>query len=90
MEKFLLSTYLLKIKKSKNDQILSRFNESEDFFNYFQIYLSDIFSNIVKTTDSTNRIPLHLTLDGQPIIDNENRAIYGFFQQVLAVKNMIL
>jgi hypothetical protein len=79
MEKFLLSTYLLKIQKSKNDQILSRFNEQDDFFNYFQTYLNDIFSNIVKTTDSSNNIPLHLTLEGLPKIDEENRAIYGYF-----------
>lgn len=80
MEKFLLSTYLIKIQnKSKNDQILSRFNETEDFFNYFQIYLNDIFKSIVKTSDSKNSVPLHLTLDSIPTVDIEKRTIYGYF-----------
>lgn len=80
MEKFLLSTYLIKIQnKSKNDQILSRFNETEDFYNYFQTYLNDIFQNIVKTSDSKNSIPLHLTLNTLPTPDDDNRSIYGYF-----------
>lgn len=79
MEKFLLSTYLVKIKKSKNDQILSRFNETEDFFNYFKLYLDDILQNIVKTSDKNNTTPLHLTLDNIPTINIKKRCIYGYF-----------
>lgn len=80
MDKFLLATYLIKIQNnSKEDQIINRFNSSTDFFDYFQTYLADIYQNIVKTTDSTNRVPLHLTLDSPPIVDIEDRSIYGFF-----------
>jgi len=80
MDKTLLSTYLIKIQdNNNNDQILSHFNGSDDFFNVFENYLNDIFQNILDTSDTRQTTTLHLTLDAPPTVDIENRRIYGYF-----------
>jgi len=80
MEKFFLSTYLLKIQdNNNNDQILSRFNGSNDFFKVFEDYLNAIFQNIDGTSDRSQTTSLHLTLDAPPTVDIANRRIYGYF-----------
>ncbi|WP_370409013.1 hypothetical protein [Tenacibaculum dicentrarchi] len=80
MDKILLSTYLLKIQdKQKNDQILSHFNGTDDFFRIFENYLNSIFENILATVDTKKTTALHLTLDSPPTVDIENRRIYGYF-----------
>ena len=53
MEKILLSTYLIKIQDQQgNDQTLSRFNGTDDFYQTFQNYLNSIFQNILATADT--------------------------------------
>jgi hypothetical protein len=80
MDKILLSTYLLKIQdRNSNDQILSHFNGTDDFFGVFQNYLNSIFENVLDTSDARQTTSLHLTLDSPPIVDVENRRIYGYF-----------
>jgi hypothetical protein len=80
MDKILLSTYLIKIQdRRKNDQILSHFNGSDDFFRIFENYLNSIFENILATSDTRETTALHLTLDAPPTVDIENRRIYGQF-----------
>lgn len=80
MEKILLSTYLIKIQdRQRNDQILSHFNGTDDFFQVFQNYLNSIFENILATADIRETTALHLTLDEPPTVNEENRSIYGFF-----------
>ena len=80
MDKILLSTYLLKIQdRQKNDQILSHFNGTDDFFRIFENYLNSIFENILATVDTRQTTALHLTLDAPPTVDIENRRIYGHF-----------
>jgi hypothetical protein len=80
MDKILLSTYLIKIQdRQRNDQILSHFNGTDDFFGVFENYLNSIFENILATTDTRLTTALHLTLDAPPIVDIENRRIYGQF-----------
>ena len=80
MEKILLSTYLIKIQdRQGNDQTLSHFNGTDDFYQTFQNYLSSIFQNILATADTRETTALHLTLDEPPTINEENRSIYGFF-----------
>jgi hypothetical protein len=80
MDKILLSTYLLKIQdRQKNDQILSHFNGTDDFFRIFENYLNSIFENILATVDTRKTTALHLTLDAPPTVDIENRRIYGHF-----------
>lgn len=80
MEKILLSTYLIKIQdRDKNDQILSHFNGTDDFFQVFENYLNSIFQNILATGDLRQTTALHLTLDAPPTVDIENRRIYGYF-----------
>jgi hypothetical protein len=80
MSKILLSTYVLKIvDNNKNIQILSRFNGSDDFFRIIENYLNAIFTNIRPESDNSETTTLHLTLDTPPVIDIENRRIYGYF-----------
>lgn len=80
MDKILLSTYLIKIQdRQKNDQVLSHFNGTDDFFRVFENYLNSIFENILATADTRQTTALHLTLDAPPTVDIENRRIYGYF-----------
>ncbi|MBU1014570.1 MAG: hypothetical protein KKG99_16345 [Bacteroidetes bacterium] len=80
MSKILLSTYLLKIlDNDKNEQILSRFNGSDDFLRIFENYLNTIYQNIRAESDSSQTITLHLTLESPPTLDLTNRRIYGYF-----------
>lgn len=80
MDKILLSTYLIKIQdRQKNDQVLSHFNGTDDFFHVFENYLNSIFQNILATADTRQTTALHLTLDAPPTVDIENRRIYGHF-----------
>lgn len=80
MDKILLSTYLIKIQdRDKNNQILSRFNGTDDFLEIFENYLTSIFENILNTEDNRQTTAIHLTLDEPPTIDEENRTIYGHF-----------
>lgn len=80
MEKILLSTYILKIQdNNKNDQILSRFNGTNDIYKVLENYLNSIFQNILRTSDLGQTTSLHITLDSPPFIEEENRILYGFF-----------
>ncbi|MDY8137287.1 hypothetical protein [Aquimarina sp. 2201CG5-10] len=80
MDKILLSTYLIKIQdRQKNDQVLSHFNGTDDFFRVFENYLNSIFENILATADTRQTTALHLTLEAPPTVDIENRRIYGHF-----------
>src|ERR1035437_438858 len=79
MEKILLSTYSIKIKDQKNDQIISAFNGTDDFLPLFNDFTKDIFQNVRKTTDESGNHTLHLTLEVPSIIDEEGRCIYGYF-----------
>lgn len=80
MPKVLLSTYLIKIQdRDHNDQILSHFNGADDFYNIFHNYLMFIFENVSNASSLGQNTLLHLTLDSPPIVDNENRRIYGYF-----------
>lgn len=80
MYRILLSTYIIKVQDNNdNDQILSRFNGTNDFFHVFENYLNSIFENIIDTSDARDTTSLHLTLDSPPAIDIANRRIYGFF-----------
>lgn len=80
MSKILLSTYSIKIlDNNKNEQILNRFNGSDDFFRICENYLNTIFTNIRAESDSSGTTSLHLTLETLPTIDVVNRRIYGYF-----------
>lgn len=80
MSKILLSTYVVKIlDNNKNLQILSHFNGSDDFLRTFEDYLNTIFTNIRAESDSSGTTSLHLTLKSPPIVDLDNRRIYGYF-----------
>lgn len=80
MEKILLSTYLIKIQdRQRNNQTLSYFNGTDDFYQVFQNYLNSIFENILATADTRETTALHLTLDEPPTVNEENRSIHGFF-----------
>jgi len=78
MEKYIFSTYLVKVTKDKNDLILSLFNGQDDFLDVSKKFFDEIFKNIHKNTDSKDLSILHLTLDEPPVIDYEKRCIYGF------------
>lgn len=79
-ERIFLSTYAVKIlDNAKNDQILSRFNGTEDFLNTFHRFTDDIFRNIERQADQHNRTTLHLTLDKPATINSTGRKIYGYF-----------
>ncbi len=80
MSKILLSTYVVKIlDNNKNEQILSRFNGTDDFLRTFKNYLNAIFTNIRAETDGSGTTSLHLTLESPPTVDIHNRRIYGYF-----------
>ncbi|WP_026956943.1 hypothetical protein [Algoriphagus vanfongensis] len=80
MDKILLSTYIIKVQdNNNNDQILSRFNGTDDFFQVFENYLNSIFENIIDTSDARDTTSLHLTLDAPPTVDIASRRIYGYF-----------
>jgi hypothetical protein len=80
MERILLSTYILKIQdNNKNDQILSHFNGTDDFLIVLKNYLTEIYSNILETSDIRETTSLHLTLEAPASEDLTNRKIFGFF-----------
>lgn len=80
MAKILLSTYTIKVlDNSKNEQILSKFNGSDDFFNFFQNYLETILKNVNEFSDESKDSKLHLTLENKPTIIADERSIYGYF-----------
>jgi hypothetical protein len=78
MEKYIFSTYLLKVTKEKNDLILSLFNGQDDFLDFGKKFFDEIYKTIQKSADSKELATLHLTLEEPPIIDYEKRCIYGF------------
>lgn len=80
MDRYLLSTYVIKIvDNQRNEQILSHFNGTNDFYLVCENFLNSIFQTIQATSDGTESTTMHLTLDSPPIIDRENRRIYGYF-----------
>lgn len=78
MEKYIFSTFLVKVTKEKNELILSKFNGQDDFLDFSKSFFDEIFKTIQKNTDSKDYAILHLTLDNPPIVDYEKRCIYGF------------
>ncbi len=91
MDKTFLATYLLKIQdNNKNDQILSCFNSSDDFINIFQDYLYDLLQNILDTSDRRETSSLHLTLESPPIVDINNRRIYGYFSSGISGEEYLI
>jgi hypothetical protein len=78
MEKYIFSTFVVKVTKDKNELLLSLFNGQDDFFNFSQSFFEEIFKNIQRNVDAKDLAILHLTLDSPPIVDNEKRCIYGY------------
>ncbi|KQS46645.1 MULTISPECIES: hypothetical protein [Flavobacterium] len=87
MEKILLSTYLVKITKDKNDLVLSQFAGEEDFFNFCDGFFKKIFSVIQKSMDAKDSTTIHLSLDEMPIVDEKKRCIYGFLSSGVGGEN---
>lgn len=80
MERILLSTYRLKIlDENKNEQVLNYFNGKDDFFDFFQNFSKHILTNLVKSTNEKETTVVHLTMDSLPIIEKQDRVIYGYF-----------
>ncbi|MBL6446712.1 hypothetical protein JMN32_10340 [Fulvivirga sp. 29W222] len=80
MERILLSTYLLKIRdNSSNDQILSHFNGTDDFIDFFDNFLNHIYENIGAVSEASDNSTKHLTLDTPHSLNRNDRTAYGFF-----------
>lgn len=80
MERILLSTYLIKIRDNRrNDQILSHFNGTDDFMNFFDGFLNHIFRNVGAISEASDNTTKHLTLDSPHIINRDQRTVYGYF-----------
>lgn len=80
MERILLSTYAVKILNNTGDeQRISYFNGTDDFFGVFENFLNSIFETILGTASIGQSSSIHLTLDAPPVVDIENRRIYGYF-----------
>jgi len=80
-ERILLSTYAIKVlDNNRIEKPLSIFNGQADFLNIYNDFAQDIFINIERhQNDPNNRIIQHLTLSKPPVINQEERCIYGYF-----------
>lgn len=79
-ERILLSTYVIKIADNKkNSQYLSNFNGSDDFLLLFEKFSNFIFENVNQLKDKSGQNTIHLTLEEKPILQEDDRYLYGFF-----------
>ncbi len=79
-DRILLATYVVKIfDNNKNQQILSRFNGTDDFLIQFRNFTHHILENIDQLPDQSGRHTIHLTLEEPAAVDEDDRVIYGFF-----------
>ncbi|ATP55537.1 hypothetical protein CPT03_03200 [Pedobacter ginsengisoli] len=77
-QKIYLSTYKLSVFEEKAEVLLSKFNANEDFFDFFNDFMTDIYTNIKKTHSFKDRTVLHLTLDEPVTSDKSKRVFYGY------------
>jgi len=90
-ERIFLSTFVVKVlDRNKHEQILSRFNETEDFFNTFCQFTEEIFVHMERQADLSNTSTLHLTLDAPAIVNSAERRIYGFFSSGVSGEKFII
>lgn len=79
-EKILLSTFSIKILDGGNEQILSRFNGSDDFYSLFENFTRHIFTNPPREEYiDEGQTKSHLTLDGPINRIEADRVLYGYF-----------
>ncbi|MBB6501222.1 hypothetical protein [Pedobacter cryoconitis] len=77
-QKIYLSTYKLSVFEERTEVLLSKFNANEDFFDFFNLFMEDIYTNVKKTHSYQDQTVLHLTLDEPVTADKDKRIFYGY------------
>jgi len=82
--RILLSTFNLKLKNNSVDEtILDQFDGTNDFFDFFKDFMSDIYKNVKKAPSHNDRSILHITIDEPAVVEKDKRRIYGFISSGL-------
>ena len=80
MEKVLLSTYLLKILDNKgNEQVLSKFNSSNDFIEVLDRFLENVLKLPIKVPNSSRSANIYMSLENKPKFKKKKREVHGVF-----------
>ena len=86
--KIFFATFSLKVQNRRRDlQLIEQFNGNDDFFDFLCRFLMHIFQNRFEIPGAENALPLYLTLERPPIMDRDNREIYGYFKSGVSGDN---
>jgi hypothetical protein len=77
-KKIYLSTYNLRIFERLTECLMGQFDGKNDFFDFFNNFMLEIYKNVTKTHSFKDQIVLHLTLDEPVDSDLKSRVIYGY------------